>query len=203
MLNITQYKFQSTHPRRVWLPLSLKLRRHGGFNPHTHAGCDCRSFLSKPDFLGFNPHTHAGCDDGDKQIQEQAGVSIHTPTQGVTVRCKTRLTNSVFQSTHPRRVWPCVHSSVLAEPWFQSTHPRRVWQIVNRFVAFIISFNPHTHAGCDRCHGWPASTIYRFNPHTHAGCDGYTGGLSSYRSCFNPHTHAGCDLTAFHNRFYS
>ena len=32
----------------------------------------------------FNPHTHAGCDFGVIQARQEAVVSIHTPTQGVT-----------------------------------------------------------------------------------------------------------------------
>ena len=33
------------------------------------------------------------------------------------------------------------------------------------------SFNPHTHAGCDRCIIIVRLTSTSFNPHTHAGCD--------------------------------
>ena len=34
------------------------------FNPHTHAGCDCRRDAGFMQQQGFNPHTHAGCDPG-------------------------------------------------------------------------------------------------------------------------------------------
>ena len=55
------------------------------FNPHTHAGCD-NIFLTVCNTpLSFNPHTHAGCDFLDKVIISYFKVSIHTPTQGVTV----------------------------------------------------------------------------------------------------------------------
>ena len=34
----------------------------------------------------FNPHTHAGCDfEGSEMVYSIAKVSIHTPTQGVTL----------------------------------------------------------------------------------------------------------------------
>ena len=36
-------RFQSTHPRRVWLSINAQLTLYGSFNPHTHAGCDCRT----------------------------------------------------------------------------------------------------------------------------------------------------------------
>ena len=57
-------QFQSTHPRRVWQFACNVYTQYASFNPHTHAGCD----LYKYD--GIIP---------TKQ------VSIHTPTQGVTV----------------------------------------------------------------------------------------------------------------------
>ena len=86
--------------------------------------------------------------------------------------------------------------------------------LIMQTVVFI-SFNPHTHEGCDiatRCGcRWPRS----FNPHTHEGCDLSFMSRSSrhvrfqsthprrvwqiYGSCsrhfmsFNPHTHEGCD----------
>ena len=57
-------EFQSTHPRRVW-PGSLQL-----------------IFSS---LFCFNPHTHEGCDFERPSVDAKTGVSIHTPTKGVTV----------------------------------------------------------------------------------------------------------------------
>ena len=74
------------------------------FNPHTHAGCD---FLSLPQPCNqqcFNPHTHAGCDDANGEFLDTLKVSIHTPTQGVTLSDDVREIKEQFQSTHPRRV---------------------------------------------------------------------------------------------------
>ena len=56
-----------------------------------------------------------------------------------------------------------------------------------------ISFNPHTHAGCDTPAHIFTQAFNRFNPHTHAGCD-ENRHFEMIRHCsFNPHTHAGCD----------
>ena len=123
--------FQSTHPRRVWL-----------FSP----------FLITCYLCGFNPHTHAGCDQGTVPFDREIKVSIHTPTQGVT------LTSSGTWSY---------------QSMFQSTHPRRVWQYgVCWSSYFCSSFNPHTHAGCDvNSLDGLGNYSERFNPHTHAGCD--------------------------------
>ena len=63
MMLITKM-FQSTHPRRVWLRRSSN------------------SIASK----SFNPHTHAGCDSVARIERAERSVSIHTPTQGVTLR---------------------------------------------------------------------------------------------------------------------
>ena len=78
-----------------------------------------------------------------------------------------------------------------------------------------MSFNPHTHEGCDRWLIFGELSFPCFNPHTHEGCDqqyGYDivdndvsihtptkgvtlGALHIVQSLwrFNPHTHEGCD----------
>ena len=77
---------------------------------------------------------------------------------------------------------------------FQSTHPRRVWQLIRLVLILIVSFNPHTHAGCDLLSTWLVKLLICFNPHTHAGCDFFEGWNIGGLCCFNPHTHAGCDI---------
>ena len=120
-------RFQSTHPRRVWLIISYKHAQSVSFNPHTHAGCD-RS--------------------GRFTLCCSMDVSIHTPTQGVTDVGMCPICSKKFQSTHPRRVWllsmlrftykdVSIHTPTqgvtmeyflqYARYRFQSTHPRRVW----------------------------------------------------------------------------
>ena len=98
--------FQSTHPRRVW-----------------HRRCNINIIV-----MSFNPHTHAGCDEEVKNANKVDRVSIHTPTQGVTIP----------------------PSPYCREILFQSTHPRRVWLLPVIAVTLIKGFNPHTHAGCDK-----------------------------------------------------
>ena len=55
------------------------------------------------------------------------------------------------------------------------------------------SFNPHTHAGCDRLVIEVLPRQEGFNPHTHAGCDYDKNFAEMDIESFNPHTHAGCD----------
>ena len=143
-------KFQSTHPRRVWLYPLLALCGWGGFNPHTHEGCDLLSagtntislkFQSThprrvwpihrwraDGLIGFNPHTHEGCDDRLLPLAlMMQGFNPHTH-EGCDSKKHGRCGRSRrFQSTHPRRVWqtPTENSSIRLR--FQSTHPRRVW----------------------------------------------------------------------------
>ena len=56
-----------------------------GFNPHTHEGCDSTDLLTFSCDFCFNPHTHEGCDYVARRFFAGKGVSIHTPTKGVTV----------------------------------------------------------------------------------------------------------------------
>ena len=141
-------------------------------------------------------------------------VSIHTPTQGVTVVKVYEFNLRRFQSTHPRRVWRrnggfgrratvSIHTPTqgvtrcgllwLVELVFQSTHPRRVWLYYFPSLSDYVGFNPHTHAGCDTLVLNEVLWYRSFNPHTHAGCDWEYKEWQSPFICFNPHTHAGCD----------
>ena len=101
----------------------------------------------------------------------EAIVSIHTPTQGVTTANGKDEFRFTFQSTHPRRVWLCCSLNAVPELAFQSTHPRRVWHDGVRLHSGSSGFNPHTHAGCDRWDSSMQCFFRSFNPHTHAGCD--------------------------------
>ena len=165
-------KFQSTHPRRVWLIYHF-----------LHFRTEC-----------FNPHTHAGCDDVTVYFSVSAKVSIHTPTQGVTQSItSTKLIKIVSIHTPTQGVtlasyslfwWytsfnPHTHAGCDKEIWmrslrnglFQSTHPRRVWLMEYFHNTRVIGFNPHTHAGCDQKMKLKEAMHWSFNPHTHAGCD--------------------------------
>ena len=147
--------FQSTHPRRVWQGNKLPTYHRNSFNPHTHAGCDIIQ-------LSRNSYRM---------------VSIHTPTQGVTDRHQSKGGMRMFQSTHPRRVWHQTNNQHYKHKLFQSTHPRRVWLWIKLRIASIESFNPHTHAGCDKRHRiWDEKELC-FNPHTHAGCDSISNNI--------------------------
>ena len=165
-----------------------------GFNPHTHAGCDKHLKLIVCTGKSFNPHTHAGCDGNKVRVPLDKGVSIHTPTQGVTHTvtvsvCRYHVsihtptqgvtimitilsTTTVFQSTHPRRVWPWEDIISGEVTLFQSTHPRRVWRRGSFFDQCYMSVSIHT----------PTQGVTS-NPPSLSYCNG----------CFNPHTHAGCD----------
>ena len=143
----------------------------------------------------FNPHTHEGCDILKEPEREVLIVSIHTPTKGVTRQKSSNVRNQKFQSTHPRRVWPKL----------------------DRVICFLVSFNPHTHEGCDWRFAVRATYRWSFNPHTHEGCDSRIASSlvgNQFQSthprrvwrlflivrlrlikCFNPHTHEGCDLS--------
>ena len=83
-LSVGLTEFQSTHPRRVWLSVSLISILFLCFNPHTHEGCDSSPGITSSQNIGFNPHTHEGCDFFYPYHLIVNCVSIHTPTKGVT-----------------------------------------------------------------------------------------------------------------------
>ena len=124
--------FQSTHPRRVWQKwnaLLLKVRLFQSTHPRRvwHRG-----WHEQIPMLCFNPHTHAGCDRMEILENVLSIVSIHTPTQGVTLNLWHRQGERWFQSTHPRRVWHSDRLCAICRVTFQSTHPRRVWLGIRR-----------------------------------------------------------------------
>ena len=98
------------------------------FNPHTHAGCDTISFYSNTIILCFNPHTHAGCDGSERYKEIEALVSIHTPTQGVTLMLLLSvmwyLSVSIHTPTQGVTTISALFEGIIN--LFQSTHPRRV-----------------------------------------------------------------------------
>ena len=198
LMHIFMLKFQSTHPRRVWLISTDKQFGMAKVSIHTPTkGVTFRRSKSSFVAIRFNPHTHEGCDSyggniGIANLKFQSthprrvwlcvpytlifaiNVSIHTPTKGVTILLIHPLAVILFQSTHPRRVWqPCQLHRGAACCVFQSTHPRRVW--LSKCFKTV----------CNRC----------FNPHTHEGCDISPFSWIFHTLCFNPHTHEGCDIT--------
>ena len=73
------------------------------------------------------------------------------------------------------------------------THEGCDW-VLTAAPRHIRGFNPHTHEGCDF---FPFSSVYdapSFNPHTHEGCDRFLCAPMRRQSRFNPHTHEGCDM---------
>ena len=121
--------------------------------------------------FGFNPHTHAGCDRWRTGWLCLPAVSIHTPTQGVTlVMCYGTpcIRVSIHTPTQGVTVLCPDHvNDLLVSIHTPTQGVTPYWLSLTRSG----SFNPHTHAGCDPgCSISPWSS-WSFNPHTHAGCD--------------------------------
>ena len=121
------------------------------FNPHTHEGCDTDFVVAFLFTQSFNPHTHEGCD-----LSSAAITSVP----------------SMFQSTHPRRVW--LKESIKGIFWIVvsiHTPTKGVTPWTVAACANVCCFNPHTHEGCDRLINVLLRFLQSFNPHTHEGCD--------------------------------
>ena len=54
------------------------------FNPHSHKGSDSDQYAAFLPLKYFNPHSHKGSDYWVKCKIADEGISIHTPTRGVT-----------------------------------------------------------------------------------------------------------------------
>ena len=144
-------QFQSTHPRRVWLQQQSSVQNSISFNPHTHAGCDLFiiSFISERSVSIHTPTQ--GVTQSITSTKLIKIVSIHTPTQGVTLASYSLFWwyTSFNPHTHAgcdKEIW----MRSLRNGLFQSTHPRRVWPSHKWQDPRHTSFNPHTHAGCDK-----------------------------------------------------
>ena len=130
--------------------MSEPLPRFHYFNPHSHAGSDvCRSCRSAYQTY-FNPHSHAGSDAQQPNVTAVEKISIHTPTQGVTIySC---LTASQFSDFNP-------HSHAGSDT------------LIICITIVVIDFNPHSHAGSDVRGSGRVWRFRYFNPHSHAGSD--------------------------------
>ena len=77
--------FQSTLPRREWLIKIIHIYHIPvNFNPHSHEGSDKSVRFVRYVSNNFNPHSHEGSDLDIVWRWWRAGISIHTPTKGVT-----------------------------------------------------------------------------------------------------------------------
>ena len=169
------FMFQSTHPRRVWLIYTLYINTI---------------------YLCFNPHTHEGCDILLLEDTERKAVSIHTPTKGVTSRSSTVHPKALFQSTHPRRVWRYSCLVVVGADGVSIHTPTKgVTHIAAQVsVHGIVSIHTPTKGVTPNTQSVRTSYL-SFNPHTHEGCDFVLFLLQLITPGFNPHTHEGCDLS--------
>ena len=150
IVNIVE--FQSAHLREVWLVWSHDEKQPVSFNPHTYVRCDRLGIFTDLCDVGFNPHTYVRCDTcmalwdinqgcfnphtyvrcdslGKWESTATWGVSIRTPTWGVTLPRVARGGVEVFQSAHLREVW-------------------LTYQVIGKI---IFCFNPHTYVRCDVC----------------------------------------------------
>ena len=143
-------------------------------------------------------------------------ISIHTPTQGVTIHGILTLNRYVNFNPHSHAgsdrgaIWQklllmnfnphshagsddyvVTHTEVVS--WFQSTLPRREWHNIHSTFHNYLYFNPHSHAGSDWSGIKKLPNFWYFNPHSHAGSDQSLSTIRGDISNFNPHSHAGSD----------
>ena len=126
--------------------------------------------------------------------QSRKGVSIHTPTWGVTLQGLPRAPIGRVSIHTP--TWGVTIGATPAFQFgvFQSTHLHEVWLLVSQRWCSDCRFNPHTYMRCDALllNNWGYEK--GFNPHTYMRCDCLTASMQRTRnSSFNPHTYMRCD----------
>ena len=145
------WKFQSTHPYRVWRMVQLIIISKLCFNPHTHTGCDIKSLMGIFKLLMFqSTHTYRVWHYSDCHINE-----IYK-----------------FQSTHPYRVWLSIRLSSESTKSVSIHTPIQGVTPFCNFLHYISRVSIHTPIQGVTAAAFKAlPNSQSFNPHTHTGCD--------------------------------
>ena len=173
--------FQSTHPRRVWLcrpGLSIRIGRVSIHTPTQGVTIAALPIVTPGKmFQSTHPRRVWPIQDGGYSVW--CNVSIHTPTQGVTGRIMFIIKTGIVSIHTPTQGVTWLICMLKALFLFQSTHPRRVWLVLIQVRLLLLSFNPHTHAGCD-ISKYMLSRIWIVSIHTPT--QGVTNGSGAARS---------------------
>ena len=138
---------------------------------YTHAGCDYGCLYTYSPRHCFNPHTHAGCD-----------LFVH-------LQC----VQNMFQSTHPRRVWPKMPN--IHETYYKVSIHTPTQGVTT--LAAVNSRNPRVsiHTPTQGVTIVYIGKLYHVPVSIHTPTQGVTQAevWKVWHRSFNPHTHAGCD----------
>ena len=161
MIFALSFMFQSTHLHEVWRWSPSFPIPYQGFNPHTYMRCD--HVLSGSLFVnGVSIHTPTwGVTSMMCTMCSDTRVSIHTPTWGVTKCSVPHPCNRACFNPHTymRCDWSKRAEEALAK-MFQSTHLHEVWLKKEHKGSENEGFNPHTYMRCDNILAWKRFEIY-------------------------------------------
>ena len=126
----------------------------------------------------FNPHTHAGCDHGRAGGGVLPGmVSIHTPTQGVTISAQA-FNKAAIVSIHTPTQGVTGRAIRLHPNKTVSIHTP-TQGVTNGIFAFMgrRDVSIHTPTQGVTVQKGMYQPVPGFNPHTHAGCDSISNNI--------------------------
>ena len=149
LLNTPSIVFQSTHPHRVRqenFDFDQLLWEFQSTHPHRVRQ---KQQFERLEYECFNPRTRIGCDQMDVRENFQNWVSIHAPAWGATGLDVLPFYALQFQSTHPHGVRLLSLPKLLRFILFQSTHPHGVRPSLKIRRTKKFGFNPRTRMGCD------------------------------------------------------
>ena len=138
------------------------------FNPRSREGSDGQGIRRPLSIYKISIHAPAKGATLHCFLVHPAGmISIHAPAKGATPKTRWRNTDTLFQSTLPRRERPARESQRVFITPFQSTLPRRERQKIKMRCGGIRNFNPRSREGSDSVR-FPIGSEYPISIHAPA-----------------------------------
>ena len=142
--------FQSTHLHEVWRYRNVTIQHKHRFNPHTYMRCDSNSRHNFTIF-GVSIHTPTwGVTPLRSRHSIKQTVSIHTPTWGVTIY--SWRDDYVFHVSIHTPTWGVTTYSPTASRISSVSIHTPTWGVTIHFQQSFSCkqcFNPHTYMRCD------------------------------------------------------
>ena len=143
--DIEQCKFQSTHPRRVWHDIISRKIVEVVFQSTHPRRVWLLCCSNQSSWGGVSIHTPTkGVTFDAEFFGWLKGVSIHTPTKGVTIYLYINSFSIIVSIHTPTKGVTNAICVIILCVGFQSTHPRRVWRLFFKPCKPIMLVSIHT-----------------------------------------------------------
>ena len=141
--------FQFTRPRGARPSGASTQAWRRCFNSRAREGRDRSTPTLSCAMVRFNSRAREGRDQVRQQEVSGAGVSIHAPARGATLKPREAEYNGMFQFTRPRGARPFRRASGSRSTKFQFTRPRGARRRMRRTCSISTGFNSRAREGRD------------------------------------------------------